>query len=214
MHALWSSRCHWVGFQFCEQVCGLAICTMPTSGSELKETLLQTNQEKIKPWLSLHGGRGWKGLGRAHFIFFLSIWVRSLHFYRKVPPTVLFYVQSSTSRATGISRPRNAHILSLWQNSLRIWVFKQCHMYKFHCLSLFSYLHLTPSWLSSFVPHFIYQIFIIGEWKYTAGRIESLHFDCFKHNAWWGIKSLVMAVEWDRLMDKNKNKLENHNFYT
>ena len=76
-------------FQFCEQVCGLAICTMPTSGSELSKALLQTNQEKINPG-SAHGGRGWGVWDELTLFSFLSIWVRSLHFYRKVAPAVLF----------------------------------------------------------------------------------------------------------------------------
>uniref|UniRef100_A0A8C6D4N1 Uncharacterized protein n=1 Tax=Moschus moschiferus TaxID=68415 RepID=A0A8C6D4N1_MOSMO len=56
-------------FQFCEQVCSLAICTTPTSGSELSKALLQTNQEKISLWLS-PWRRGMGYLGRAHSIFF------------------------------------------------------------------------------------------------------------------------------------------------
>ena len=79
-----------VVFQFCEQVCGLAICTMPTSGSELSKALLQTNQEKISLWLSPWRRRMGIWEEELTSFSFLSIWVKSHHFYRKVPPTVLF----------------------------------------------------------------------------------------------------------------------------
>lgn len=75
-------------FQSCEQVCGLVICTTPTSGSELSKALLQTNQ-KISLWLT-HGGGGWGIWEELTLFSFLNIWVRNHHFYRKVPQTVLF----------------------------------------------------------------------------------------------------------------------------
>lgn len=118
-------------FQFCEQVCGLAICTMPTSGSELSKALLQTNQEKISLWLSPWRRRmGYLGR-RAHFIFFFEHLGQKSSFLQK-SPTNCFVFMSRTSTSRPQELVINAHILSLWQNSLRIWVFKQCHMHKFH----------------------------------------------------------------------------------
>lgn len=86
-------------FQSCEQVCGFAICTTPTSGSELSKAVLQTNQ-KISLWLS-PWRRGMGYLGRVHFIFFSEHLGQKSSFLQK-SPTNCFVFMSKTSS----SRPQ------------------------------------------------------------------------------------------------------------